>query len=1143
MLALEVQFGVAMTIPTLAVYPRTRAFHFLLISFLFTVNLFAQTETGQITGTVLDSTGAAVQGATVAAVETTTHIRRTTTSTPSGTYVITNLPPGNYELTATNPGFETYKRTVAVTVGARIGVDIHLQVGNASTIVEVTAGAAMVNVETQTLSQNISGNEVVQLPTLTRNPYDLVLTAGNVSDADPGGRGAGVAINGLRATSTNLLLDGVPNNNEFAGDIGIRVPLDSVGEFSILTSDFTAEYGRAGGGVINVATKQGTNDFHGSAYEFNRVSALASNTFDNNSNSIIKPVFVRNQFGYSVGGPIIKNKLFVFNNTEWIRVRSSATQTAVVATPQLIAASNANTQAFFQQFGQLKSGIALLQTFTRGQVCTTGACTALPASTPIFQKVAYSVPADSGGGSPQNTWEEVGRVDFNPTDKTQMYFRYAHFDLSAFAGTQTNSPYTGYDTGDFQVNSGYALNITHIFSPRLVSQTKLSFNRISDLQPLSTRPVAPTLYSTLNSTLQLGNASIVYPGYSPYTPGNSIPFGGPQNFTTVNEDLSYIWHNHNFRVGGLFTYFQDNRTFGAYEEAVESLGTNLAGSVNGLVTGQLHDFEAAVYPQGKFPCVGGVATPACTLTLPVGPPNFSRSNVFHEAAFYIQDTWKVTPRFTYNIGIRWEYFGPQANKNANLDSNFYLGPGANVELQAATGKVLTSPNSPVGGLWAKQWDNIAPRIGFAWDMFGNQKTSLRGGYGIGYERNFNNVTFNVIQNPPNNATLDLVAGTDLPSIPITTNNAGPLAGTSGSKALPPVSLRAVDPNIKTAFAHLWSLAIEHQLANDAIVALEYTGSRGENLYTIDRLNLGGSSLVYAGTGSPTARLNPQYSLINFRTNGGQSLYNGLNGRFELRNFRRYGLTMRANYTWSHAIDDNSSTFTSDLNGQQNLGLLDPLHPELDRGDSDFDVRHRVAISAVWEDPFFTKRGLSNLIAGGWNVAPIFTARTGSPFTVWDCTNEGQALCPRVMFDQPFHAKYTNTPTGNPNEFNYLNLGSPDSSYANALTGISDFGPFPATMTGRNVFRTPGTWHLNLGVYKNFAITERFKLQFRAEAFNLFNHSNLYIVYSNTEVSSFAGAPIVTATRGIRNDTTAYGTSVENGRIENRNLQLALKLLF
>jgi len=281
----------------------------------------------------------------------------------------------------------------------------------------------------------------------------------------------------------------------------------------------------------------------------------------------------------------------------------------------------------------------------------------------------------------------------------------------------------------------------------------------------------------------------------------------------------------------------------------------------------------------------------------------------------------------------------------------------------------------------------------------------------------------------------------------------------------------------------------------------------------------------------------------------------LNARFELRNLRRYGVTLRANYTWSHSIDDGSSTFTTDLNGQVNLGLLDPLNPSLDRGSSDFDIRHRFIVSAVWDEPYHPKSKLLDQVAGGWSLAPIFEARTGTPFTVWDCTNEGSALCPRVMFDTPFHPQYTSSATGLPNQFNYLNLGTPDSSYVNPLVGISDFGPFPPTMSGRNVFTTPGIWRFNVGFYKNFTLTERFRLQFRAEAFNLFNHSNLYLVYSNTEVSSFAnnpgppnncppGACVVTATRGIRNDSTELSApTVENGRIDNRNWQLALKLTF
>lgn len=1119
--------------------------------------LFAQTETGQITGTVLDPSGSSVAGAKITATEKSTDTTRATVSTSSGAYSITNLLPGTYTVTVTEANFQTYKQDVRLAVGATLGLDIHLVVGSTATIVEVRENTVQVNTETQTLSQNISGEEVVDLPTISRNPYDLVKTAGNVSDGDTSGRGAGVAINGMRASGTNILLDGISNNDQYFAQVGTQIPIDSVGEFTVLTSDYTAEFGRAGAGVINVTTKQGTNVWHGTGYEFNRVSGLASNTFDNNANGIKQPVFTRNQFGYSVGGPVVKNKLFVFENTEWIRIRSQGIITAAIPTPQLIAASAPATQAFFSTFGALAPNLTLLQTFPRSSVpCSSAACLALPANTPIYQKVAYSVPTDSGGGSPGNIDEEVGRIDYNFSEKDLLYFRIARYHELDPPGSQFTSPYAGYDTSVLNADDSFALSGTHIFSPRAISQTKIGYSRIANSQePLGTAPLGPTLYTTANTTSQLGNAAIAYPGYVPFNPSAGIPSSGPQNLMSVNEDFTWISGRHSFRFGGSFQRSEDDITFGAYEVPVAALGTNTGNALDNLLAGQLHSFVAAVNPQGEYPCVNGVQTPACTVTLPVGPPNFSRSNVFHDAALYAQDSWKLKPRLTLNLGLRWDYFGPQGSKNPNIESNFYLGAGANIEQQIGTGSLQIAQKSPAGGVWKRELHDFGPRVGFAYALTADGKTSLRGGYGISYERNFGNVSYNIIQNPPNYAVITLTAGVDVPTIAITNSLAGPLAGSSGTKALGRTTVRAVNPNIKTAYAHEYSLTLERQISREAIAGLDYSGSVGENLYTIDRTNIPGSQLVYNGTGGPTSYINNQYGLINFRTNGGNSIYNSLTPRIELRNFRTYGLTLRASYTWSHSIDDGSSTFTSDLNGEQNLGLLDPLHPGLDRGDSDFDIRHRFVMSAIWNEQFFKQHGVANLIGGGWSLSPIWTARTGTPFTVWDCTNENYALCPRAMFDTKFNPVYTDTPTGNPNEFTYLNLGHPDSSYANAqilqasggTLAVSDFGPYPSTMSGRNVFRTPGVWSFNLGAYKTFALTERFKMQFRAEAFDLFNHSNLYLVYTNTEVSSaptnVSGQPYITATRGLRNDSGNVGSTVNNGRIENRNLQLALKLIF
>ena len=242
-------------------------------------------------------------------------------------------------------------------------------------------------------------------------------------------------------------------------------------------------------------------------------------------------------------------------------------------------------------------------------------------------------------------------------------------------------------------------------------------------------------------------------------------------------------------------------------------------------------------PKGAFPCVDRKnPTPGCEVTLPASSPNFSRSNRFHESAFYGQDAWKVHPRLTVNLGLRWEYFGVQHNKNANLDSNWYgtttNQADTNLAGYIANGNLSPAPKSSVGGLWKPDYHNFAPRVGLAWDVMGDGKTALRGGYGIGYERNFGNVTFNLIQNPPNYAVLD-VAG------PITTDNFGPLAGNNGVLPLPKTGARIVNPDIKTAYAHSWSAAVEHQFGQKLFWSMEYTGSKGVNLYSISYPNEAG----------------------------------------------------------------------------------------------------------------------------------------------------------------------------------------------------------------------------------------------------------------------------------------------------------------
>lgn len=1101
--------------------------------------IWAQAETGQITGTVLDSSGAAIPKATVEIRNVATGATRNTT-TQDGDYTVSNLPPGQYEVSVGATGFTSSKQKVMVAVGSKVGVNATLKVGSTTTTVEVAESNVQVNIETQSLSNLVSAQQVVDLPSLTRNPYDFVATMPNVAP-DQGGRGVGYMINGIRASGTNVMLDGVANNDEFTGTVGQPVPIDSVQEYSVTTSSFTAEVGRADAGIVNVVTKSGTNAFHGTLYEFNRVSALGSNSFFNNAYGLPQGIYDRNNFGYSIGGPIVKNKLFFFQNTEWTRVRSGANEVSYVPTPQFIAASNANTQAFFSKYGALRSGLTTLATYTKaglaaiGQnpcagAAASGACNALAATTPMFSKVAYTAPADSGGGNPQNTYNLVGRVDYNMTDRTQFYVRYALYNENDFAGTNETSPYAGYDTGSTNVNNAVIVSGTHTFSPTFVSQTKLSYNRLNNLQPLGTAPIGPTLYMNSSTTTAIQGTPIAFPGYNAFTPGSAIPFGGPQNFATLNQDFSKVIGKHDFRFGGGYTYFQDNRVFGAYEEAVQALGSGAFGaSIDNFLNGNLKSFTAAINPQGKFP--------GQTVTLPVGAPSFSRSNIYKEGALYAQDTWKLRPHFTLNLGVRWEYYGTQHDKNANLDSNFYTGgTTAITPASVRAGAVFTVPTSPIGALWNAQPTNFAPRIGFAWDVFGDGKTSIRGGYGIGFERNFGNVTFNVIQNPPNYAVISLTAGVDLPTIPISINNAGPLAGSTGSKVLPNVSLRFVDNNIKTAYAHLYSFSLEHQFGAGVLGSVSYSGSAGENLYSIDAFNKVGAGNAYNGDacvsgvdGDPGNCTNrsrlTQYSGINGRTNGGISNYNALITRVIMKNFAHTGVTLDANYTWSHAIDNLSSTFSDGNAGNYELGFLDPYNPGLDRGNGDSDIRHRMAVSGIWEIPGYKGHGLASKVLGGWELVPLFTARTGGPITLYDC-QDAFNFCSRAFIDGVAPGTgVSNVPTpGTPDNFMFYNFANLQvTHWFNPKFGVSDFGPFPSNLIARNSIHTPGNWNMDLGIYKNTAITERFKLQLRLELYNAFNHANFFVNGADTDTASFGFVD------GFRNG--------------NRNLQLGAKLIF
>ncbi len=940
-----------------------------LISFLtFSVTAFGQAESGSITGTVRDASGAVVNGAVVKVTSITTGAERTATTGSVGQYNIPGLQPGLYDVTINNSGFSPYKTRTEVTVGGSATVDAQLTVGNQAVTVEVVgAGAAQVNTQTQELSQLIDTQQVAHLPSLTRNAYDFVAISGNVSNGDStsngattsmggGGqelsqRGVGFAINGQRESGTEILLDGAENISIFSVGIGNNIPIDGVQEYSIVTNNYSAEYGRASGGVVNVTTKTGTNNWHGSAWEFNRLSAYTANTYNNAANDLPKGSYTRNQFGFQVGGPIIKNKLFISESTEWTRVRSNSVQTEEVFDPSFISLLPANAQAYFTSFGTTtvpSAGVASnWGQWVAANGClfggTPGACvnpllnntTVIPNSTPVMDTVNFKAAFNAGGGPPGNIYTLVGRLDYNLSEKTQMFFRAARENDNLVPGTNTYSAYPQYDTGTLNTDQSYLYSITHSFNSYLLNNTKLSYTRYNDATAFNKQYTSVPNLMFVSPADPVTGGLIQMPGLENASqPGTGgLPVGGPQNNIQVENDLSWTKGRHNMRFGGQFTYIQLNYAYGAYAQAVEQLGSSQstsmldlinAGGAAGSQLGGNSGFAGRVGPNvlpcpvnqwGEFigstvapgtPTYGVQGTNACPtssiVTPPVSAASYARSYRYKDWAVYAQDSFRIKPRLTLNYGLRWEHYGVQHNNDQNLDSNFYFGSGSTLFQQVANGNVFLTQKSPTGSFWKPRWGTFAPRVGFAYDIFGDGKSSLRGGFGISYERNFGNVTYNSSFNPPASAVLTTTCPPATASCTtlVTNSSLGPLAlPSTPPSALPPAELRFVDNNIQVAQTQFWSLALQRQLARNTMVELGYSGAHGVHLYDLNNVNNAGMAQAFMGaplntapdpvTGAPCpflnfatggaeclTRPNPQYTNINERGSGGTSAYEALN---------------------------------------------------------------------------------------------------------------------------------------------------------------------------------------------------------------------------------------------------------------------------
>lgn len=1125
----------------------------------------AQADLGAISGTVTDASGAVIANASITITNKATGAQRVTTSNAKGEYSITQINPGDYTISVTSSGFGTTTQDFTLTVGSQRAINLQLAIAGAQTVVSISADDTTTpNSENAEVSTVITNQQIQSLPLADRNPYSLVSLSGNVSTLidNNGNRGVGFNIAGGRSASVDILLDGAENTDAYTVAVGQTVPQDATQEFSVVTSGEGAELGRSSSGAVNVSTKSGTNQFHGDVYDYNRISTFASDGFNNNAlysaGYLANPKsrYTHNQFGYYAGGPIVHDKLFFSSATEWTRIRSDATIVAEVPTPQLIGMSSANMQAFFTQYGTLANpingrtytGADLEAEGVFGDVATIAQSNPSILTTPLFGTVTYETPGDSGGGTPVNQWINFDRIDWTLTPKTSLYGRYIQQSTVNPAGTNNTSPYAGYNTGITQYNHDLMVSVTHAFTANFAENTKILLTRFNNQQPLGNVPVSPTLYVNPEGSITVGSGSVYFPGYLPTSPGAAIPFGGPQNFIQVGEDLTLTHGKHNIKFGGSFLYIKDNRVFGAYENAIDALVTNgNNGALTNFLNGSLDEVEVALNPNGAYPCPLDLSTgalnetSACEIQTPATSPNFSRSNRYDDSSLYVQDTWHATPRLSLTAGLRWEVYGPQHSQRAAYDSNFFLASGSNEFDDIRNGIVQTRQTAPNGRLWNLNLKQFGPRFGFAYDLSGNGKTVIRGGYSISYERNFNNVTYNVIQNPPNYGVVALISTTN--PTPISTNNLGAFGTAIGPQPLPPVTLRAVDPNIKPAYAHNWNLTLEHQLGTDTLISIGYIGTRGIHNYSISNFNRSFAGINYLGDAPTTAtgfeqnRLNPQYSSINWRGADGDSYYEAINLGVRSNNLHKTGLAVTANYTFGHSLDNTSSTFSDGSNtagGGTVLGYLDPFNHGLDLGNSDFDIRHRISASLSYNLPFFehSSNGALKTVLGGFVASTIFNAQTGNPYSVYDCYF-GYTECVRASFVgqrpgknntlrdissqygpntysyQDFPAYFNADGSNNLSAYNeFVNptinaywdelegapAGTPICCSDTPIPGGSSLasGGFVTNMDRRNSYYGPGYWDEDFRVAKSFKVHERYGINLSATFINIFNHANTYI---------------------------------------------------